>query len=522
MAGLRVETDLAELVHSASAMPANARRGLWPPGKGVRQGTRVMGTDVDNRTFTENLAANAVLFLCGNAAGAYHKALMERALRATFREALSSLHSRRRLDTEKKHQEHLLLSILPAYLAREMKEEIMARLQAGQGSRPESTNNFHSLYVKRHQGVSVLYADIVGFTRLASECSPKELVLMLNELFGKFDQIAKEHECMRIKILGDCYYCVSGLPLSLPDHAINCVRMGLDMCRAIRKLRAATGVDINMRVGVHSGSVLCGVIGLQKWQYDVWSHDVTLANHMEASGVPGRVHITGATLALLAGAYAVEDAAMEHRDPYLRELGEPTYLVIDPWAAEEDEKGTAGGLLSSLEGSKMRPSLLMTRYLESWGAAKPFAHLSHVESPVSTSTPLPEKALSSFSPQWSLDRSRTMRGPDEELDTGDAKFFQVIEQLNSQKQWKQSKDFNPLTLYFREKEMEKEYRLSALPTFKYYAACTFLVFLSNFIIQMLVTNRPPALTITYGITFLLFFLLLFVCFSEHLMVRSVS
>ncbi|XP_058396810.1 adenylate cyclase type 4 isoform X2 [Diceros bicornis minor] len=462
------------------------------------------------------LAANAVLFLCGNVAGAYHKALMERALRATFREALSSLHSRRRLDTEKKHQEHLLLSILPAYLAREMKAEIMARLQAGQGSRPESTNNFHSLYVKRHQGVSVLYADIVGFTRLASECSPKELVLMLNELFGKFDQIAKEHECMRIKILGDCYYCVSGLPLSLPDHAINCVRMGLDMCRAIRKLRAATGVDINMRVGVHSGSVLCGVIGLQKWQYDVWSHDVTLANHMEAGGVPGRVHITGATLALLAGAYAVEDAAMEHRDPYLRELGEPTYLVIDPRAEEEDEKGTAGGLLSSLEGPKMRPSLLMTRYLESWGAAKPFAHLSHVESPVSTSTPLPEKALASFSPQWSLDRSRTPRGLDEELDTGDAKFFQVIEQLNSQKQWKQSKDFNPLTLYFREKEMEKEYRLSALPAFKYYAACTFLVFLSNFIIQMLVTNRPPALAITCSIAFLLFLLLLFVCFSEHL------
>ncbi|XP_063553805.1 adenylate cyclase type 4 isoform X5 [Gorilla gorilla gorilla] len=390
-----------------------------------------LGPQPDSRpALLPQLAANAVLFLCGNVAGVYHKALMERALRATFREALSSLHSRRRLDTEKKHQ---------------------------------------------------------------------------------------EHECMRIKILGDCYYCVSGLPLSLPDHAINCVRMGLDMCRAIRKLRAATGVDINMRVGVHSGSVLCGVIGLQKWQYDVWSHDVTLANHMEAGGVPGRVHITGATLALLAGAYAVEDAGMEHRDPYLRELGEPTYLVIDPRAEEEDEKGTAGGLLSSLEGLKMRPSLLMTRYLESWGAAKPFAHLSHGDSPVSTSTPLPEKTLASFSTQWSLDRSRTPRGLDDELDTGDAKFFQVIEQLNSQKQWKQSKDFNPLTLYFREKEMEKEYRLSAIPAFKYYEACTFLVFLSNFIIQMLVTNRPPALVITYSITFLLFLLILFVCFSEDLM-----
>uniref|UniRef100_A0A8C0LFA4 Adenylate cyclase type 4 n=1 Tax=Canis lupus dingo TaxID=286419 RepID=A0A8C0LFA4_CANLU len=450
------------------------------------------------------LAANAVLFLCGNVAGAYHKALMERALRATFREALRSLHSRRRLDTEKKHQEHLLLSILPAYLAREMKAEIMARLQAGQGSRPESTNNFHSLYVKRHQGVSVLYADIVGFTRLASECSPKELVLMLNELFGKFDQIAKEHECMRIKILGDCYYCVSGLPLSLPDHAINCVRMGLDMCRAIRKLRAATGVDINMRVGVHSGSVLCGVIGLQKWQYDVWSHDVTLANHMEAGGVPGRVHITGATLALLAGAYAVEDAAMEHRDPYLRELGEPTYLVIDPRAEEEDEKGTAGGLLSSLEGPKMRPSVLMTRYLESWGAAKPFAHLSHLESPVSTSTPLPENTHLSILP------------PSPSPPCPALPFPFLARPLPPTRQWKQSKDFNPLTLYFREKELEKEYRLSALPAFKYYAACTFLVFISNFVIQMLVTNRPPALAITYSITFFLFLLLLFVCFSEHL------
>lgn len=74
-------------------------------------------------------------------------------------------------------------------------------------------------------------------------------------------------------------------------------------------------------------------------------------------------------------------------------------------AEEEDEKGTAGGLLSSLEGHELlRPSLLMTRYLESWGAAKPFAHLSHIDSPVCTSTPLPEKALASFSPQWSLDR----------------------------------------------------------------------------------------------------------------------
>ncbi|KAL0628898.1 Adenylate cyclase type 2, partial [Plecturocebus cupreus] len=130
--------------------------------------------------------------------------------------------------------ERLLLSLLPAHIAMEMKAEIIQRLQGPKAGQMENTNNFHNLYVKRHTNVSILYADIVGFTRLASDCSPGELVHMLNELFGKFDQIAKENECMRIKILGDCYYCVSGLPISLPNHAKNCVKMGLDMCEAIK------------------------------------------------------------------------------------------------------------------------------------------------------------------------------------------------------------------------------------------------------------------------------------------------
>ncbi|XP_039208358.1 adenylate cyclase type 7 isoform X2 [Crotalus tigris] len=473
----------------------------------------------NQHTLLLQLVANAFIFLCGNLLGAYHKHQMQDASWDLYRYTLKCIQVQMKLKIEKRQQESLLLSILPAHISMEMKLAIIERLKETSDMKKHD-NNFHSLYVKRHQNVSILYADIVGFTRLASDCSPKELVVMLNELFGKFDQIAKENECMRIKILGDCYYCVSGLPVSLPVHAKNCVKMGLDMCEAIKQVREATGVDINMRVGIHSGNVLCGVIGLRKWQYDVWSHDVSLANRMESAGIPGRVHITEATLNHLGKAYEVEEGNGHLRDPYLETMNIKSYLVIDP---RSKQRATNNHFPQSRvqDGLKMRASVRMSRYLESWGAARPFSHLNHRES-VSSETSAPNRrrrkeiALQLASRQRTSERNTSQKGRMEE-EIND-KMMSTIEGLSSAKPWCGKKDdFRGVCgflLCFVETGLEKEYRTIPIRKLRGYFVCAGIVLLCMFTVQICIMPWSQTLGISFGVVAVIMGLILCVCFAD--------
>jgi len=194
---------------------------------------------------------------------------------------------------EKEHQrlarenERLLLSILP--------EPIAQRLRDGE-----------PLIADRFDDVTLLFADIVEFTRLSSSLSPSELVGVLNEVFTVFDELVERHGLEKVKTIGDAYMVVGGMPERSDDHTVRVAAMALDLAECVGRIEAARRLGIAFRIGIHCGPVVAGVIGTKKFIYDVWGDTVNLASRMESLGVPGRVQVTHAVKERLDGAFQCE------------------------------------------------------------------------------------------------------------------------------------------------------------------------------------------------------------------------
>ena len=186
-----------------------------------------------------------------------------------------------------RENEELLLNVLPAPIAN--------RLRGGEKGIADGFAE-----------VTVAFADIVGFTAMSSEMPPAEVVTLLNGLFSRFDEAARELGIEKIKTVGDAYMAVCGLPVPVPDHAARMVRMAIRMVHITREHALEHKVSMKLRVGINSGPVVAGVIGKSKYIYDLWGDTVNLASRMESGGLPDMIQVTRPVYETLKDQFAFE------------------------------------------------------------------------------------------------------------------------------------------------------------------------------------------------------------------------
>ncbi len=191
------------------------------------------------------------------------------------------------LQEEKKRAEQLLLNILPLPIATKLKEG-------------------HQTIADDHADVTVLFADLVGFTSLSSTMSPTKLIVLLNMVFSMFDYMAEDFGLEKIKTIGDAYMVVGGLPEPRPDHAQAVASMSLAMQQEILQMSEESGFSLNMRIGIATGPVVAGIIGTKKFIYDLWGDTVNVASRMESSGLPGKIQVTTETSTRLQESFLLE------------------------------------------------------------------------------------------------------------------------------------------------------------------------------------------------------------------------
>ncbi len=192
------------------------------------------------------------------------------------------------LAVERQKSENLLLNILPGPIAE--------RLKAGE-----------EIIADSFEDASVLFADIAGFTVLSSKMNDaSKLVSILNDIFRDFDNITQDLGLEKIKTIGDCYMLAGGIPNPAPDHLERMAEASLRFCEVFEKIKTNWGYDINVRIGIHSGEVVAGVIGKYKFVYDLWGDTVNIASRMESHGQVGRVHVSKQVYSRLQEKYNLE------------------------------------------------------------------------------------------------------------------------------------------------------------------------------------------------------------------------
>jgi class 3 adenylate cyclase len=191
------------------------------------------------------------------------------------------------LRAEQKKSERLLLNILPHAIADQLKQD-------------------QASLAERFDHVTILFADIVDFTPLAARLSPLEVVSLLNHIFSNFDRLTEQYGLEKIKTIGDAYMVAGGVPIPRDDHAIAVMEMAIAMRQAIRQVNQETGYRLKLRIGINTGTVVAGVIGLRKFSYDLWGDAVNVASRMESHGLPNRIQVTEATYHLLQHRYHFE------------------------------------------------------------------------------------------------------------------------------------------------------------------------------------------------------------------------
>lgn len=191
------------------------------------------------------------------------------------------------LQAEQEKSERLLLNILPVPIAELLKSE-------------------QNPIAQGFADVTVLFADIVDFTGLASKTTPDQLVALLNAIISKFDHLSEQHGLEKIKTIGDAYMVVGGIPYPRDDHAEAIANMALEMQTAIKDFYREDGQPFSLRIGINTGAVIAGVIGTKKFIYDLWGDAVNIASRMESHGIPGSIQVTEATYERLRDRYELE------------------------------------------------------------------------------------------------------------------------------------------------------------------------------------------------------------------------